>query len=108
MEEYFNDLKNESPDLRRKKYVRIFNNSSFEEGGRFYGPWWQQIKSRKIKLRNKLMCFIDFRVAKGCFSLFQLWAEGVERGVQGMPQASKMMPKDLQNDAHNIQNMSTK
>ena len=25
---------------------RVFNNGSFEEGGRFYGGWWQQIPSR--------------------------------------------------------------
>ena len=47
--EYLNNLKNESPDFARKKYVRIFNNSSFKEGGRFYNPWWQQIKNKKIK-----------------------------------------------------------
>ena len=25
---------------------RIFNNSSFEEGGRFYGGWWERVPSR--------------------------------------------------------------
>ena len=25
---------------------RIFNNGSFEEGGRFYGGWWERIPSR--------------------------------------------------------------
>ncbi len=52
VKEYLNNLKNESPDFARKKYVRIFNNSSFKEGGRFYNPWWQQIKNKKIKLRK--------------------------------------------------------
>jgi hypothetical protein len=54
VKEYLNNLKNESPDFARKKYVRIFNNSSFKEGGRFYNPWWQQIKNKKIKLRKNI------------------------------------------------------
>jgi len=29
-------------------YARIFNNSSFEQGGRFYLPWWQ-IVPRNIR-----------------------------------------------------------
>ena len=52
--EYLNNPKNESPDFVRKKYVRIFNNSSFKEGGRFYNPWWQQIKNKEIKLRKNI------------------------------------------------------
>lgn len=54
VKEYLNNLKNESPDFARKKYVRIFNNSSFKEGGRFYNPWWQQIKNKEIKLRKNI------------------------------------------------------
>lgn len=30
-------------DFTKTRLKRIFNNSSFEEGGRFYGGWWQQI-----------------------------------------------------------------
>ena len=29
-------------DFTKTRLVRIFNNGSFEEGGRFYGGWWQQ------------------------------------------------------------------
>jgi len=32
-------------DFTKTSLKRIFNNSSFEEGGRFYGGWWQQIPS---------------------------------------------------------------
>jgi hypothetical protein len=32
-----------SLDFSRKRLKRIFNNSSFEEGGRFYHGWWQEI-----------------------------------------------------------------
>jgi hypothetical protein len=30
-------------DLYRKRLRRVFNNSSFEQGGRFYGGYWQEI-----------------------------------------------------------------
>jgi hypothetical protein len=32
-------------DLSRRQLCRVFNNSSFEQGGRFYGGWWQLIRS---------------------------------------------------------------
>ena len=31
------------PDFTAKFVRRIFNNGSWEEGGRFYGGWWQRI-----------------------------------------------------------------
>lgn len=30
-------------DFTKTRLKRIFNNGSFEQGGRFYGGWWQQI-----------------------------------------------------------------
>ena len=33
-------------DFNRKRLKRIFNNSSFEDGGRFYHGWWQEIPKR--------------------------------------------------------------
>ena len=30
-------------DFTKTRMTRIFNNSSFEQGGRFYGGWWQPI-----------------------------------------------------------------
>ena len=32
-------------DLSRKGLYRVFANADFTEGGRFYGPWWQNIQS---------------------------------------------------------------
>ena len=29
--------------LSREFYSRVFSNSSFEQNGRFYGPWWQSL-----------------------------------------------------------------
>ena len=42
---------------------RIFNNSSFEEGGRFYGGWWQRIDEshrKRIRLNNLPTVEIDY------------------------------------------------
>ena len=32
-------------DLSRKALHRVFSSTDFDEGGRFYGAWWQNIKS---------------------------------------------------------------
>ena len=34
-------------DLTRKHLHRVFNNLSWDQGGRFYGGWWQHIASEK-------------------------------------------------------------
>lgn len=36
-------------DLTRRHLYRVFNNSSFNEGGRMYGGWWQSIPSKSRK-----------------------------------------------------------
>lgn len=33
-------------ELNRVRLHRVFNNGSFEQGGRFYGGWWQSIPSK--------------------------------------------------------------
>lgn len=33
-------------DMTKKKLRRIFNNNSFEQGGRFYGGWWQGLPKK--------------------------------------------------------------
>jgi hypothetical protein len=35
-------------DLTNKFVRRIFANGSWEEGGRFYGGWWQTLRNRKL------------------------------------------------------------
>ena len=53
----------------RKRLKRIFNNSSFEQGGRFYGAWWQEIPNdskkgpewrRSIRINGFPTCEIDY------------------------------------------------
>jgi len=39
-------------DLKRTRLHRVFNNGSFDEGGRFYGGWWQRVPSN---LRPSIM-----------------------------------------------------
>ena len=50
-------------DFSQRTLVRIFTNGSFEEGGRFYRGWWQNIPSeyRKfITLNQKRTAEVDF------------------------------------------------
>jgi len=52
-----------SIDFTRKQLYRIFNNSSFEDGGRFYGGWWQQIPKdfrRYIEINRKPIEELDY------------------------------------------------
>ena len=48
-------LENNIVDFSNDTYHRIFNDGSFNMGGRFYGPWWQTINSglRKLITINK-------------------------------------------------------
>ncbi len=50
-------------DVTKKKLVRIFNNGSFEQGGRFYRGWWQEIPSRYrqlIRINGKRTVEMDY------------------------------------------------
>lgn len=53
----------EAVDFSQIRLVRIFNNSSFEQGGRFYGSWWQTIPRkyrRHIRINDDATCEMDF------------------------------------------------
>lgn len=61
------DLDEEIPrgaiDFNRRQLHRVFNNASFEQGGRFYGGWWQAIprEYRKfIKINHLHTEEVDF------------------------------------------------
>jgi hypothetical protein len=50
-------------DLTQKSLRRIFNNGSWEQGGRFYGGWWQNCKSelrRRIYISQYKTVEIDY------------------------------------------------
>ena len=62
-ERLLGDDEKEPIDLTKKVLVRIFNNHSFEQGGRFYRGWWQNIPSeyRKfITINSKKTVEFDF------------------------------------------------
>ena len=44
-ERLFDDTEKQPVDLTKRTLVRIFSNNSFEEGGRFYRGWWQNVPS---------------------------------------------------------------
>ena len=46
-------------NLSNKRVRRIFNNSTFNQGGRYYGGWWQNIPS---KLREKIIINRDYTI----------------------------------------------
>lgn len=35
-----------------KQYKRVFNNRSYEQGGRFYGGWWQHVPQNEKRFRS--------------------------------------------------------
>lgn len=46
-----------------KHLYRVFNNNSFEQGGRFYGGWWQHIRSgarRGIRIDGQPTVEVDY------------------------------------------------
>ena len=50
-------------DLTRKVTFRKFSNGSFEDGGRFYGPWWVTIPSaarRSLLINGEPVVEIDY------------------------------------------------
>jgi len=64
----FTALKNQGIHLEEILYssrtvYRVFNNSTFDEGGRFYGPWWQSIPSElraRITINGKETVELDY------------------------------------------------
>jgi hypothetical protein len=51
-------------DLSRRTLYRVFNNSSFKQGGRFYGAWWQSVPREYrglIRINGKPTVELDYR-----------------------------------------------
>ena len=48
-ERLFDNAEKQPIDLTKRTLVRIFTNNSFEEGGRFYRGWWQNVPSEYRK-----------------------------------------------------------
>jgi hypothetical protein len=57
------DIKKRSINFTNTHLYRIFNNSSFDLGGRFYGGWWQNVPSqyrKYIEINHKPTVEIDY------------------------------------------------
>lgn len=57
------DNEHEPIDFSSRTLTRIFNNESFEQGGRFYGGWWQNIPReyrRFITINGKPTVELDY------------------------------------------------
>ncbi|HIB18590.1 MAG TPA: hypothetical protein EYO23_04895 [Alphaproteobacteria bacterium] len=50
-------------DQQHKFIYRVFNNSSWEEGGRFYGGWWELVSEhrRGIRINGERTIELDYR-----------------------------------------------
>jgi hypothetical protein len=56
-------LEDHPVDFSNTTYRRVFNNKSFEQGGRFYGPWWQNLKKELrpyIVINDEPTCELDY------------------------------------------------
>lgn len=65
-------------DFTRRSLFRAFNNGRFDQGGRFYGGWWQSIPSkyrRFITINGKRTVEVDFSNMQP--SLLY-WKEGIQ------------------------------
>ena len=59
----FNYLKIKPTNLNNREYYRIFNDGSFELGGRFYGPWWVSLSKdirKYITINNSKTVELDY------------------------------------------------
>jgi hypothetical protein len=86
-------------DFTRKRLRRIFNNSSFEEGGRFYHGWWQEIPSeyrKHITINEKPTVELDY----SALILRMLYArEGRTPPTGGDPYTISSLNRALAKDA---------
>ena len=86
-------------DFTRRSLTRIFNNSSFQEGGRFYNGWWQEIPNRF----RKFIRIDDMGVEEVDFSGLHINMLYLEEGLslpvedvymlKGIPDESRTMLK---------------
>lgn len=88
-----------SIDLTSKSLRRIFNNSSFNEGGRLYGGWWQGIpRDYRKYIRINRMNTVELD-----FSAFHInliyWLEGIPAPdddlytLEGFPEGTRQVVK---------------
>ena len=89
-------------DFTRRSLVRIFNNGSFEQGGRLYGGWWQSIPKeyrRYITIDGKPTVERDYSETHAAL----LYAKTGKALVGGAYDPGKLeVPRDVIKIAFNI------
>ncbi|QBQ55530.1 hypothetical protein [Nitrosococcus wardiae] len=98
-------------DFSRKRLRRVFNNGSFEEGGRFYHGWWQEIprEYRKfITINDSKTVELDY----GGMHLRMLYGiEGLEPPKDsydiGIPEAPRDIIKKITNTLLNAESLQS-
>lgn len=85
-------------NLTNKRVKRIFNNSTFNQGGRFYGGWWQNIPS---SLREKIIINRDYTIETD-YSGLHIYLLYALKGVNfaDLNKEPYIYPKD--NDPNNV------
>ena len=79
-------------DLTKRKLRRIFNNGDWEQGGRFYDGWWQNIPQgyrRHITIDDKPTAELDYTTFHAVMLYAQvgsaLEGKAYDLGVKGIP-----------------------
>lgn len=93
------EIEHEEPrgaiDFNRRWLFRVFNNGTFDQGGRFYGGWWQGIPKeyRKfIKINHNLTVEVDF---SGMHINLLYWLKGLDMPfdcpyhLEGFPEGTR-------------------
>lgn len=81
MEQIFEDLKDKKQstiNFTSESLARIFNNSSFVQGGRFYGAWWMSIPSKY----RQLIRVNDIRTSEVDYSTMHFTMLYAEKGLE--------------------------
>jgi hypothetical protein len=54
----------DSPKIYKRRMYRVFNNGTFDDGGRFYGGCWQQLdkeERRRLTINNSFVEELDYK-----------------------------------------------
>ena len=89
----------------QKSLYRVFNNGSFESGGRFYGGWWLSLPNREEKLRQFITINEEHTVELdySCMHISMLYSKkklslsGDAYTLEGYPSKSRKLIKSTFN-----------
>lgn len=92
--------RSDANDRSARQLYRVFNNSSFEEGGRFYGGWWQALSKadrQRLLIEGEPTVELDFKSmhARLCYQFegIPLAPEVDPYCIPGLPHAPRWLVK---------------